>query len=246
MPATYDTIGRAYAKHRGTDPRLAAAIWTAIGDANTVVNVGAGTGSYEPPDCRVVGVEPSSIMVAQRPAGSAPAVQASAEALPFRNAAFDAAMAILTMQHWSDWRRGIKECARVARWRVVLFSWDPDSKVFWLVQEYFPEILALDQRIFPNLAEISAVLGDFEMRAVPIPADCADGFLGAFWRRPEAYLDQAVRTGISSFGRIADATLGLARLQRDLASGEWKRRHADLLERADLDIGYRLIVADRS
>jgi SAM-dependent methyltransferase len=244
MAATYDSIGGAYSKHRRPDPRIAAAIRDAIGDAASLLNVGAGTGSYEPTDLGVVAVEPSSVMVAQRSRGSAPAVRATAESLPFADDAFDVVLAVLTIHHWNNRRRGLEECGRVARRRVVFFTWDPQSAGFRLMQEYLPETLVLDRRIFPSAADVANVLGDLDVRPVPIPADCVDGFLGAFWRRPAAYLDPNVRRGMSSFSLIPDAAASLARLERDLESGAWTERHANLLECSSLDIGYRILIAD--
>jgi SAM-dependent methyltransferase len=244
MAARYDAIGRTYSATRGTDPRIAARIWDALGDARTVVNVGAGTGSYEPPDRDVTAVEPSAVMIAQRPPGAAPAVQASAEALPFEDASFDAAMAVLTLHHWSDLRGGCAELRRVARDRVVVFSWDPTYVGrMWLGPEYFPQYSRENAEGFPSLAEQAAALGA-EAEVVPIPWDCRDGFFSAFWRRPEAYLDPAVRAGISTLAKRSEDELaeGLARLRADLESGAWARRHADLLERDELDLGYRLLV----
>lgn len=244
MPATYDSIGGTYSKHRRPDPRIAAAIRDAIGDAKSLVNVGAGTGSYEPSDLDVVAVEPSAVMVAQRKPQLAPAVRAAAESLPFSDGAFDVTLAVLTIHHWSDRRRGLKECARVARRRVVLFTWDPQSVGFWLMQDYLPETLVLDRRIFPSVDDVANVLGDLDVRPVPIPSDCVDGFLGAYWRRPAAYLDPNVRGGMSSFSLIPGAVASLARLEHDLASGAWTGRHANLLERDSLDIGYRILIAN--
>jgi SAM-dependent methyltransferase len=244
VAARYDAIGRTYTATRGTDRRIAERIWAALGDARTVVNVGAGTGSYEPPDRAVTAVEPSAVMIAQRPPGAAPAVQASAEALPFADASFDAAMAVLTLHHWNDWRAGCAELRRVARDRVVVFSWDPTyAGRMWLGPEYFPDNIDEDVAIFPSLADQAAALGA-KVEVVPIPWDCRDGFFGAFWRRPEAYLDPAVRAGISTLAKRSEAELaeGLARLRADLATGAWARRHADLLERDELDLGYRLLV----
>ena len=244
MPATYDSIGGTYSKHRRPDPRIAAAMRDAIGDATSVVNIGAGTGSYEPTGLDVVAVEPSAVMIAQRKAGSAPAVRGTAESLPFADGTFDVALATLTIHHWSDRRRGLTECARVARHRVVLFTWDPQSAGFWLMQDYLPETLVLDRRIFPSVADVASVLGDLDVRPVPIPADCVDGFLGAYWRRPAAYLDSNIRGGMSSFSIIPGAVASLARLEHDLSSGAWMERHANLLERDSLDIGYRILIAE--
>ena len=244
MAARYDAIGRTYTATRGTDPRIAARIWDALGDARTVVNVGAGTGSYEPPDREVTAVEPSAVMIAQRPPGAAPAVQASAEALPFDDGSFDAAMAVLTIHHWSDFPAGAAELRRVARDRVVVFSWDPAYVArMWLGPDYFPELARQDADGFPSLADQAAAL-NAEAHVVPIPWDCRDGFMSAFWRRPDAYLDPTVRAGISTLAKRSEDELaeGLARLRADLASGAWARRHADLLERDELDVGYRLLV----
>ena len=243
MAQLYDAIGRDYRMHRRPDPRVVAAITRALGDAETVVNVGAGAGSYEPADRRVVAVEPSAAMIAQRPAGSAPVVQASATDLPFRDAGFASALAVLTVHHWPDRARGLAELARVARDRVVVFTWDPAKPEFWLVDEYFPEIWGIDRPIFPTLEDLQCVLGPIEIRAVPIPADCTDGFLGAYWRRPSAYLDPGVRGAISTFTKLPDVEPGLARLRADLADGTWLQRHADLLDRSELDLGYRLVIA---
>ena len=244
MAARYDAIGRTYTATRATDPRIAAAIWEALGEARTVLNVGAGTGNYEPPDREVTAVEPSAVMIAQRPPDAAPVVQGSAEALPFEDASFDAAMAVLTLHHWSDFRAGCAELRRVARERVVVFSWDPAYvERMWLGPEYFPQHAREDADGFPSLADQAAALGA-EAEAVPIPWDCRDGFMSAFWRRPEAYLDPAVRAGISTLAKRSEDELaeGLARLRADLDSGAWARRHADLLERDELDLGYRLLV----
>jgi SAM-dependent methyltransferase len=246
VAARYDVIGRTYTATRATDPRIAARIWAALGDARTVVNVGAGTGSYEPPDREVTAVEPSAVMIAQRPPDAAPAVQASSEALPFDDGSFDAAMAVLTIHHWSDFAAGAAELRRVARDRVVVFSWDPTYVGrMWLGPEYFPpEHAQQDVAEFPSLAEQAAAFGDAAVEVVPIPWDCRDGFFSAFWRRPEAYLDSAVRAGISTLAKRSEDELadGLARLRADLDSGAWARRHADLLERDTLDLGYRLLV----
>jgi SAM-dependent methyltransferase len=244
MAARYDAIGRTYTATRGTDPRIGARISDALGDARTVVNVGAGTGSYEPSDRDVTAVEPSAVMIAQRPPDAAPAVQASAEALPFDDGSFDAAMAVLTLHHWSDLHAGCAELRRVARDRVVVFSWDPACvDRMWLGPEYFPQLARDDADGFPSLADQAAAL-NAEVQVVPIPWDCRDGFMSAFWRRPEAYLDPTVRAGISTLAKRSEDELaeGLARLRADLDSGAWARRHADLLERDALDVGYRLLV----
>jgi SAM-dependent methyltransferase len=239
----YDRIGRTYKATRETDPRIAARLWAALGDARTVVNVGAGTGNYEPRDREVTAVEPSAVMRAQRPAEAAPAIDGVAEALPFADRTFDASMAVLTLHHWSDWRAGCAELRRVARERVVVFSWDPTYRArMWLSDEYFDSLSWQDVARFPSLADQAAAL-DAEIEVVPVPWDCRDGFFSAYWRRPEAYLDPAVRAGISTMARREDELAeGLARLRADLESGAWAQRHADLLELEELDLGYRLLV----
>lgn len=241
----YDEIGVGYAAWRRPDPRIAARIADALGPARTVLNVGAGAGSYEPAHRTVIAVEPSAEMVRQRPPSAAPAVRASAEHLPFGDGSFDAALAILTIHHWSDWRAGVAELRRVARERVVILTWDPDYSGFWLVQDYFPRMLEIDREILPPLPEIEKIVGPMEVRHVPVPADCTDGFLGAYWRRPAAYLDAGARGAISSFAKIGDVQPGLARLRADLADGTWERRHGSLLALPELDLGYRLLVAPR-
>ena len=184
-------------------------------------------------------------MLSQRRPSAAPAVRAVAEALPFQDQAFDVVLAILTVHHWNDQRRGLEECARVARDRVVILTWDPDAEGFWLVRDYFPEILAIDRRIFPPMELLSAVFGPIDVQPLPIPGDCVDGFLGAYWLRPEAYLDEEIRSGISTFGRLTSTDPQLERLERDLTSGNWERRNAELRHRADLDVGYRLVIVER-
>ena len=237
----YDAIGTGYSRYRLPDARIAAHLTDALGDAASVLNVGAGTGSYEPTDRRVVAVEPSATMIAQRPRGAAPVVQARAESLPFDDGEFDAALAVLTVHHWSDWRQGIAELVRVAR-SVVLLTWDPAHDGFWLTQDYVPEILALDRAIFPPLDALASAVGGADVRPVPIPHDCTDGFGSAYWRRPEAYLDPDVRGAMSSFTRVETAESGLARLAHDLGSGRWHDRYGSLLDEDTLDAGYRLVV----
>lgn len=242
-PQLYDRIGTGYARFRRPDPRIAARINGALAGARPVVNVGAGAGSYEP-DAGVVAVEPSAAMIAQRPADAAPAVRASALALPFRRDSFDAALAVLTIHHWPDWRAGVAELVRVARERVVILTFDAEAESFWLMRDYVPGIAALDRRWMPPVAELARALGGAEVAPVPVPWDCTDGFLGAYWRRPRAYLDADVRGAISAFAQVADVEDRLERLRRDLDDGTWARRNADLADREELDIGYRLIVAD--
>jgi SAM-dependent methyltransferase len=208
-----------------------------------VVNVGAGAGSYEPTDRPVLAIEPARSMIAQRARGAAPVVQASAVALPLRDGAFAASLAVLTVHHWPDRARGLREMARVARHRAVILTWDPAASGFWLIEDYFPALAAIDRRIFPSLGELERVWGAIEVQPVPVPHDCVDGFLGAYWRRPAAYLDAAVRAAISTFTKLPEVESGLLRLRRDLDDGTWRHRHENVLERTELDLGYRLVVA---
>ena len=238
----YDQIGVGYATRRRPDPRIAARIDAALGSCHSVVNVGAGAGSYEPANRLVVAVEPSGEMIRQRPQGAAQAVQASASRLPFRDQSFDAALAVLTVHHWPRRDQGLAELRRVARERVVIFTWDPERSGFWLIQEYFPEMLEMDRPAFPSLREIELAIGPATVHTVPVPADCSDGFLGAYWQRPAHYLDARVRGAISVFSKF-DSTAGVARLRRDLEDGTWLARHGALQDLQDLDVGYRLVVA---
>jgi SAM-dependent methyltransferase len=245
-PTRYDAIGRTYAATRRTDPRIAARIHTALGDARRILNIGAGTGSYEPPHREVVAIDPSTTMLAQRAPGAAPAVRAVAEALPFGDRTFDAAMTTLTVHHWNDLERGLHEMRRVAD-RQVIFFFDRATTIdLWLVDEYFPEILELaSERAAPDPAALSRVLDVKRIEPVPVPADCVDGFGGCFWNRPEAYLDPQLQDGMSSFAQLDPETRasGTERLRRDLASGAWDARHGELRTLPEIDLGYRLLVA---
>ncbi len=246
MAATpYDTIGTTYATTRQPDPRIRDAIWAAMGEAASVVNVGAGTGSYEPPQT-LLAVEPSMVMIAQRPAHLAPAVVTTAERIPLPDGSVDVALCILTIHHWPDLAAGIAELKRVAR-RGVFFTWDRDVTAdFWLLREYFPEMGAADYRKAVPLERLAELAGPIaSATTVEVPHDCIDGFMGAFWRRPEQYLDPIVRAGISGFSFVTEAQLvpGLARLEADLASGAWHESHPDLLARETIDLDYRIIVA---
>ena len=241
MSALYDRIGTGYSLVRQPDPRIAAQIDAALGMAKTVVNVGAGAGSYEPAGRQVTAVEPSAEMIRQRPPGAAPAVQASAEALPFADDSFDAAMAILTVHHWRDQPRGLAEMRRVARGPVVVLTFEHGHPGTWL-GDYLPQLREHDARQTLPFEEYPRRLGEIEVTPVPVPHDCIDGFLYAFWRRPEAYLDPAVRAGSSSFRVLPGLDAGLSRLAADLAGGEWERRYGHLLALDEFDAGYRLVV----
>jgi SAM-dependent methyltransferase len=247
----YDLIGRTYNTGRRSDPRIAAAIEAALGDARTLVNVGAGTGSYEPTGRDVTAVEPSSVMIAQRPPSSAQAVQADAEKLPFADKGFDAAMAIVSDHHWRDREAGLTEMLRVARQRVVLLNADPSlAQRFWLTSEYLPGFAELIPERYREPGyweqELRHLLGDLEVRSVPIPHDCKDGFYQAYWRRPHAYLDPRVRDSISVFHHLPAPEVDRAaeQLRHDLDSGTWQERHHRLFDKQELDLGLRLIVAE--
>ncbi len=243
VTALYDTLGKDYSARRRPDARIAAAINRAIGDAPSIANIGAGTGSYEMPARVVVAIEPSMTMIRQRPIGAAPALQAAAEQIPLRNRCVSVSTAFLTVHHWLDIPRGLGEMRRIARDRVVLLTWDPDGPAFWLTQEYFPTIVRRDRGRFPGLAELCRHLGDVSVVPVMIPADCTDGFLGAFWARPGAYLDPAVRSAMSGFLDVPELDEGQRRLRADLESGAWHDRFGKIARRDALDIGYRIVTA---
>jgi hypothetical protein len=238
----YDSIGTTYAATRRTDPRIAAQLWAALGDAQTVLNVGAGTGSYEPTDRDVGAVEPSAVMRAQRSAHAAPCVAGVAESLPFADQSFDAAMAFATIDHWQDPFAGLREMRRVAR-RVVVFTKDFSAMdQFWLDRDYVPERAGLVVGR-PPLTELAGSIGA-RVESVHIPWDCIDGFYEAYWRRPEAYLDEDVRRGMSIWARVGpDAEQRAVRaLRDDLASGRWLERNRDLVELDAAELGVRLLI----
>jgi SAM-dependent methyltransferase len=240
--AHYDDIGRGYVRTRRPDRRIQNQLWDAIGAGSTVVNVGAGTGSYEPPST-VLAVEPSPVMITQRPPGAAPAVQASAESIPLPDDAVDVALAVLTIHHWADLEAGFSEMRRVAC-RLVVLTWDPSRGAdFWLVRDYLPESAELDRDRFPTIERVAALVGTgASVEPVPVPHDCADGFFCAYWRRPERYLDPSVRSGMSNVTLLGDRVgPPLDRLRADLESGWWHRRNRDILDRREIDLGYRIV-----
>jgi len=243
----YDTIGATYTVTRRTEPRIAAQVWAALGDARTVLNVGAGTGSYEPPDRHVVAVEPSALMRSQRPPDAAPCLIGSAEHLPFDDQSFDAAMAFATLHHWPDPIAGLREMRRVAR-RVVVFTHDTSETEwlhrFWLTRDYLPEVadLLLGRPTLTELADAIAA----RVEPVLIPWDCADGFFEAYWRQPEAYLDENVRRGVSVWTKVGPEAEQRAvhSLRNDLASGHWAERNQDLVDLDAAELGLRLLIAE--
>lgn len=241
----YDTIGTTYARTRRADPRIAAQICLALGDARTVVNVGAGTGSYEPVDRPVVALEPSLTMIDQRPPGAAPAVQGVAEHLPFADGTFDLAMATLTVHHWTDQAAGLAELRRVAD-RQVIFAFDRSvSGTYWLVDDYFPEYRALETEWrAPTAEEIGQHLDVRRVEVVPVPADCVDGFGGAYWQRPEAHLDPVVRAGMSWIAQLDPEVVdrNVERLAQELSDGRWEAKYGHLRSMRAIDLGYRLVL----
>lgn len=242
MTNLYDTIGLSYAELRRPDARIAAPIHAALGQSRTVLNVGAGAGSYEPTDRIVTALEPSSAMIAQRPTSSAPVVQGVVENLPFADGAFDAVMGVLTVHHWTDKAKGMREIRRVSRGPIAILTFDPAFRDFWLL-DYFPELAAIDEGVMPRMDDYAEWLGTVSITPVLVPHDCTDGFGAAYWRRPAAYLDARVRAAMSSFWKIGEVTPGVERLRRDLESGRWEHRHGYLRQLEACDCGYRLVVA---
>ncbi len=241
----YDTIGATYTRTRRTEPRIAAKIWAALGDARTVLNVGAGTGSYEPPDRYVLAVEPSALMRSQRPTGAAPCLAGSAEDLPFDDDSFDAAMAVFTLHHWRDPIAGLREMRRVARRVVVLLFDTSDPDLFWLNRDYLPEFAALRSvKVLASVTDLAVAIGA-RLEPVPIPWDCTDGFYEAHWRRPEAYLDEAVRRGVSVWDALGPDVEQRAvdSLREDLASGRWAERNHEIVDLDAAELGARLLIA---
>jgi SAM-dependent methyltransferase len=249
MTARYDTIGQGYARTRREDSRFAARIAAALGDARTVVNVGAGAGSYEPRDRHVIAIEPSDVMAAQRPPDLAPAIRAGAGALPLRDAAVDAAMAILTVHHWgADQERGVRELRRVARGPVVILTYDPRvTGELWMMADYLPEVAEADHAVAPLPEHLAGWLGPAtRIEEIPVPRDCADWLLASFWAHPERLLDPAARAATSGLALLPAAVLerAVAAVERDLASGAWDARHGHLRELDAYDAGLRLVVGE--
>ncbi len=243
----YDTIGHGYAEIRRPDPRIAARIEAALGDAESVLNVGAGAGSYEPADREVTAVEPSAEIIAQRPDGAAPVVQARAEELPFADESFDAAMAIITIHHWEDLDAGLREMKRVARRRIVVLTADPEVVAeTWIAADYFPEVAEISRAEHLPIGELAKKLPSAAVEVVACPRDCSDVFVLTLWARPELHLDPIVRRASSNWHRMRpDQTeRGLERLRADLESGRWDERYGHLRGLEELDVGLRLLVAE--
>jgi SAM-dependent methyltransferase len=247
----YDSIGAQYAATRREDPGIAALIHAALGEAGTIVNVGAGAGSYEPRDRHVIAVEPSEVMIAQRDPGLPPAVPTGAYPLPLEDRSVDAAMAILTIHHWDrDQERGVRELRRVARGPVVILTFDPQvSARMWLMADYLPEVAELDRRIFPTPQTLARWLdAEVDVREVPIPRDTPDWTLGSFWAHPERVLDAQARSSTSGFARMPPAVVNrvVEAVRRDLQDGAWDARHGHLRELDEFDAGLRLLVSNPS
>lgn len=243
----YDRIGLSYSAVRRADPRFERPIWDALGDARSVLNIGAGAGSYEPRDREVIAVDPSPVMIAQRPPECAPAIRGVAEAIPLAAGSVDAAMGVFTMQHWDDVDCGLAELLRVTRRRIVLLTLDVEvTAQMWLCSDYLPEIAEHDRQTFPAIARLRAALPGALVEPIPVPADCTDMFCVALWSRPEAHLDPQVRRASSVWHLLAPAIVdrGLARLGCDLDSGRWDERYGCLRAQATLDIGLRLVTVE--
>jgi SAM-dependent methyltransferase len=226
---------------------LAEPIWRALGDAQSVVNVGAGTGSYEPPDLQVTAVEPSEVMIAQRPPGAAPAIQSVAEDLPFADDSFDAAMAILTLHHWTNVNAGLAEMVRVARCRAVVVAFDLDvSNELWTVRDYLPELMTANARSFPSMDQLLDALPGASVQPLMVPPDCTDRMFAALWARPEQHLDPDVRAATSAWQQVPEAAAvrALRLLRRDLVSGAWDERYGHLRKAKVWDVGLRLVQAE--
>jgi SAM-dependent methyltransferase len=241
----YERRGRNYSAVRQPDPRIEAQLHAALGDARTVVNVGAGAGSYEPRDRHVIAIEPSASMRAQRGPGRVPAIDATAERLPLDDDSVDAAMASVTVHQWSDPEAGLRELRRVARGPVVVLTFDGDAlDRFWLA-EYAPELIEAERKRYPGIDRICELLGGARVEEVPIPIDCTDGFTEAFYARPEAFLDPEVRSAQSAWAFVEDGAeeRAVERLRADLESGAWERRFGALREQPTFAGSLRLIVA---
>jgi SAM-dependent methyltransferase len=240
----YDRMGLGYGAVRRPDPRIAAQIEAALGDARSLLNVGAGTGSYEPAKLEVTAVEPSRTMIEQRPPEAAPVVEAFAEELPFEDDSFDAAMALITVHHWSDARAGLAEMARVARRRVLVLTFTPVPPAeLWMARDYFPRILDFHARVMLPIDELMAMLPGASVEPVPIPNRCTDGFWLAIWDRPEMHLDPDVRRASSSWHHMPQDEIehGLEKLSADLESGRRDERNGHLRDLPELDVGLRLL-----
>jgi SAM-dependent methyltransferase len=241
----YDKIGVGYNTYRKPDPRIAAALSREIGTAERIINIGAGAGSYEPIDRYLVALEPSWAMIEQHPKNGSFCVQGFSEALPFRDQTFDVGLAILTIHHWANIAKGLKEAMRVNKQRLILLTWIGFKEDFWLL-DYLPQIKAINEAQFLSIEQLAEIMGPVRAEPIPIPHDCMDGFLCAYWRRPHVYLDKGARNAISIFSRLTHIEAGLQSLKNDLESGLWHKKYQDLLHKESMDFGYRIVVWDKS
>ncbi len=245
MSIDYNQLAKQYKNYRNPDPRIAKRIQFHLKGSRRIINVGAGIGSYEPENCEVVAIEPAFEMISKRINSKSILIQGLAEELPFKNDVFDSSMAILTIHHWSDITSGLQEMYRVSRDKIVLLTWIGYGNNFWL-NDYIPEIIGVDEKLFPTLEQLDNILQRISVETIKIPFDCTDGFMCAYWRRPEMYLDPNARKAISTFSRIPEVQEKLNILQDDIDSGFWQRKYSNLLNKESLDLGYRLVVSEKS
>ena len=241
MNTKYDKIGISYSKNRKTEPRIESQIVNHLFGAKKVLNLGAGAGSYEPAGFDLIAVEPSKKMIDQRKNNAYPIVQGVAEELPFKDRSFSHTMTILSMHHWTDINQAFKEINRVTTDKFIALTWNPNSKPFWLTRDYFPEIYELDKTIFPGIDVFNKHFNNVEVLPLLIPEDCQDGFLAAYWKRPEAYLNQSIRQSISSFSKLNNVDMRLASLKRDIDNGIWAENNKDIINKKELDAGYIIV-----
>ena len=242
----YDAIGAGYSERRRPDPRIFEVVRSALGGARRIINVGAGAGSYEPAEITAAAVEPSAVMAAQRPAHLVPALLSAAESLPFLDDAFDGALAVLTIHHWHDTAAGLRELRRVTAGPIVILTFDPEvAASWWLPADYAPELKRLTFEDAPDLDVLRSALGRIEVRVVPVPARCRDGFLMSFWDRPELVLDPEARAATSGFARLSGQIQEriCQALGADLRSGTWDDRYGELRTMPEFDSGLRLVLA---
>jgi len=244
MTAKYDQIGTGYNTQRKTDPRIAQQLHSHFNGAQRVLNIGAGTGSYEPKDIDLVALEPSAIMISQRTETAHPAIQGVAEKLPFEDKSFTHTMTVLSMHHWTNRRESFNEISRVTKKKFIAMTWNPEADPFWLTRDYFPEIYDMDLEIFPPLSEFQEYFDNVKVIPLMIPEDCQDGFMAAYWKRPEAYLDPNVRRSISTFSKLRDVEKGLEKLHSDLKSRMWMDRNKSVLSSSTIDVGYAIVSAE--
>jgi len=244
MSPKYDQIGIDYAKQRKSDPRIAEQINRRLEGAQRILNIGAGTGSYEPTGVDLIALEPSSEMIAQRGPNTHLVIQGTAEQLPFEDKSFSHTMTVLSMHHWTDRKQAFSEIKRVTREKFVAISWDPEALPFWLTKDYFPEIYDTDQKIFLSVDEFETHFNQVKRSPLLIPHNCIDGFLAAYWRRPATYLEASVRQSISTFSKLVNLEVGLNKLRTDLDQGLWHQKNEAILDLEWFDAGYVIVEAE--